>query len=170
MPKRETDPYINCRFELELNQIKVAGFAECTGLNVEVKVFEIKEGGNNETTYKLPEGATYGNITLKRGITNSNELLDWQLEIARGQFGVNPRVPLDKNNPQGQANKVAILLLSEDGEKVVKRWDLIRAFPVKWIGPELKGTGNDVAIETLEIAIEGIQQGQVGTDSKGSRA
>jgi phage tail-like protein len=41
----------------------------------------------------------------------------------------------------------------------VKRWNLIRAFPVKWTGPDLKATGSEVAIETLEIAHEGIEKG-----------
>ena len=150
MPRRDTDPFINCRFALELNNVRVAGFAECTGLNMEVKVFEFKEGGNNQTTLKFPESATYGNITLKRGITNSNDLLDWQLDIATGEFGVNPRSP---------NTNIAIVVLSEKGKDVVKRWNLIRAFPTKWVGPELKATGNEVAIETLEIAHEGIQKG-----------
>lgn len=150
MARRKDDPFINCRFALELDNVRVAGFAECTGLQMETKVFEYKEGGNNQTTLKFPEHTSYGNITLKHGVTKSNDLLDWQMDLANGQFKVNGR--------QGTHN-IAIVLLAEKGDDQVKRWNLIRAFPVKWVGPELKATDNAVAIETLELAHEGIQKG-----------
>ena len=149
MPRRANDPYGNFRFALELGNVQVAGFAECTGLQMETKVFEYKEGGRNETTLKFPEAATYGNITLKRGLTQSNELIDWHLDVINGVFSKNART----NNLN-----VAIIFMDEKGTKV-KRWNLIRPFPVKWVGPDLKAFGNEVAIETLEIAHEGIEKG-----------
>lgn len=149
MSRRTTDPYGNFRFVLELGNIQAAGFAECTGLQMETKVFEYKEGGRNETTLKFPENTVYGNVTLKGGITQSNELIDWQLDIVNGEFSKNPRT--------GNVS-VAITLMDEKGTKA-KRWNLIRAFPVKWTGPDLKAMGNEVAIEALEIAHEGIVKG-----------
>jgi len=149
MPRRDNDPYGNFRFALELGNIQVAGFAECTGLQMETKVFEYKEGGRNETTLKFPEAATYGNITLKRGITQSNELIDWQLDVINGVFSQNARTT---------NLNVAIIFMDEKGTEV-KRWNLISPFPVKWVGPDLKASGNEVAIETLEIAHEGIVRG-----------
>ncbi len=149
MPRRNQDPNPNFRFALELGNIQVAGFTECTGLNMETKVFEYTEGGNNETTLKFPEAATYGNITLKHGITQSNELIDWQLDVVSGTFSKNPRT---------SNTNIAIVLMDEKGN-TVKRWNLKRAFPVKWVGPDLKATGNEVAIEALELAHEGIQRG-----------
>ncbi len=149
MPRRDNDPYTNFQFRLELNNIQVAGFAECTGLQMETKVFEYKEGGRNETALKFPETSTYGNITLKRGVTNANELIDWQLDIVSGTFDINPRT---------QKTNIAIILMDEKGEDV-KRWNLINAFPVKWIGPDLKASSSEIAIETLEITHEGIQKG-----------
>ncbi len=152
MARRDTDPFPNFRFGLELNDVQVAGFSECTGLNVEAKVFEYREGGRNETTLKFPDTATYGNVTLKRGITRATELLDWQLDVVNGTFATNPR---------GDDVSVAIVLLEDTGADppVVRRWTLVRALPVKWVGPDLKATGNEVAIEVLEIAHEGVQQG-----------
>ena len=91
MPRRDEDPYCNFRFKLELGSVEVAGFAECTGLNIETKVLEYKEGGNNSTTLKFPEVSTYGNITLKRGVTASSDLIDWQLDVATGTFEKNSR-------------------------------------------------------------------------------
>lgn len=148
MARRDKDPYASFSFALELGNIQVAGFAECTGLQMEAKVFEYKEGGNNQTTLKFPENMTYGNITLKRGVTTSNDLIDWQLDIAKGTFETNARA----QNPT-----IAIVFLDEQGNEV-KRWNLIRAFPVKWVGPDLKATANEVAIESLELAHEGIER------------
>jgi phage tail-like protein len=147
MPRRDQDPFGNFRFSLELNQVRVAGFAECTGLLMETKVLEYKEGGNNLTTLKFPEATSYGNITLKRGVSSSNELLEWQLDVANGRFSKNARA----SNPN-----VAIILNNEKGNPV-KRWNLIRPFPVKWVAPDLKAAGNEIAIETIEIAHEGIE-------------
>jgi phage tail-like protein len=147
MARREQDPFGNFRFKVKLGSVEVAGFAECTGLNIETKVLEYKEGGNNATTLKFPEPTTYGNVTLKRGVTNSNELLSWQLDVATGSFSTNRRA----SNPS-----VTVTLMNEKGEPV-KGWNLIRAFPVKWVGPDLKASASEVAIETLEIAHEGIQ-------------
>ena len=147
MPRRDGDPLANFRFGLVLDQIHVAGFAECSGLQVETKVFEYKEGGNNSTTLKFPESTSYGNITLKRGVSSSNDLFLWQQDIATGQFSKTPRA----NNPN-----VAITLNNEKGD-VVQRWNLVRPFPVKWVGPDFKALGNEIAIETLEIAHEGIE-------------
>jgi phage tail-like protein len=148
MAARDTDPYATFKFALELGSIQVAGFAECTGLQVENKVFEYIEGGNNSTTLKFPEHASYGNVTLKRGITKANDLIDWQLDVATGAF---------QQNPRAQNPSVAIVLLDSQGGEV-RRWNLIRAFPVKWVGPDLKATGNEVGIETLELAHEGIER------------
>ncbi len=149
MAARTDDPFGAFRFVVELGSVQVAGFAECTGLSMETKVFEYKEGGNNATTLKFPEASAYGNVTLKRGITNSTELIDWHLDVINGQFGVNVRA----SNPN-----IAIVL-NDDTGSAARRWNLIRAFPVKWVGPDLKASGNEVAIETLELAHEGIQKG-----------
>lgn len=147
---RGKDPYGNYRFVVELGNIQAAGFAECSGLQIETKVFEYQEGGRNETTLKFPEITTYTNITLKRGITNSNDLIDWQMDIVNGTFNENPR-------PQN-TKPISIVLRDEQGNDV-RRWSLKGAFPVKWMGPDLKATGSEVAIETLEIAHEGIEVG-----------
>jgi len=153
MPRRDNDPLANFRFSLELDQVRVAGFAECTGLQMETKVLEYKEGGNNSTTLKFPEGSSYGNITLKRGLSKSNELMDWQVDVATGSFSKNKRPSLSNPDPNP---RVAIALLNEKGD-TVRTWHLVRPLPVKWVGPDFKASGNEVAIESLEIAHEGIK-------------
>ena len=142
------DPFRNFRFKLELGSIQVAGFSECTGLQIQTKVFEYKEGGNNQTTLKFPEHTSFGNVTLKRGVTTSNDLIEWQFSVVKSTF--------DKNSRPQTTHSVTIVLMNDKGENA-KRWVLKNAFPVKWVGPDLKASANEIAIETLEIAYEGIE-------------
>lgn len=142
------DPYAAFNFILEIEGITSAGFSECSGLQMETKVFEYKEGGNNQTTLKFPEHSVFGNITLKRGITASNDLINWQFDIVNGTFKIHPRAQ-DKN---------LAIILRDELRRPVKRWNLKRAFPIKWTGPDLKANANEVAIESLEIAHEGIKR------------
>ncbi|WP_338699860.1 phage tail protein [Bradyrhizobium sp. 26S5] len=158
--RRVNDPVGNFRFVLELGFIQAAAFSECTGLQLETKVFEYREGGRNSHMLKFPDGGSVGVIALKRGVTSgpgSDLLYRWQRDVMAGQFDLadNPnRRPADPN--QDIDNKIAVILLDEVGFPV-KRWQLFRPFPVKWTGPELKANGSDVAIEALEIACEGIE-------------
>jgi phage tail-like protein len=142
MARRNTDPFAGFRFVLDVQNIRVGGFSECTGLQMEVKTFEYKEGGRNNTTLKFPEHASFGNVTLKRGVTTQNQMIDWQRDVANGE--------------RSRGLNFLITLKNEKGEPV-KKWSLIRAFPVKWTGPDLKANASEIAIETLEIAHEGIQ-------------
>ena len=160
--RRPTDPVGNFRFVLELGFLQAAGFSECTGLQLETKVYEYREGGRNSHALKFPDPGSVGTITLKRGITSgpsSDLLYRWQRDVMAGRFdpAANPnRRPADPN--QDLDNKVAVVLLDEMG-RPLKRWQLVRPFPVKWSGPELKASASDVAIEVLELACEGIELG-----------
>jgi phage tail-like protein len=146
MPRRFTDPYASFNFLLEIDGVTSGGFSECSGLQMEVKTFDYKEGGNNKTTLKFPEHASYGNITLKRGVTTSNELISWQLEVND-----------DISGSRSIRRAVTIILQDEIGAEA-KRWELTGAFPVKWTGPDFKANASEIAIESLEIAHEGIQE------------
>lgn len=145
MPRRSSDPFTSYRYLLAIDNVQAGGFSECTGLQVEVKTFDYKEGGRNNTTLKFPEHANHGNVTLKRGVTASNELLNWQLDAISGRF----------KRRTSEGIKFTIFLKNEKGDNV-KQWNLVRAFPVKWTGPDLKAAGGEIATESLEIAHEGI--------------
>jgi phage tail-like protein len=156
MARRNDDPFQAHNFQIALGieDLLVAGFSECDGLQAETKIYQYKEGGRNETTLQFPEHASYSNITLKRGITFIRDLLlEWQQDVAFGEFSMNERGPgpLRRNK-----RTVSIILFDEQGQEKV-RWDLLGAIPVKWVGPDLKAMGNEVAIETLEIAHEGFE-------------
>jgi phage tail-like protein len=120
-----------------------AGFSECSGLTSQVKVIEYREGGDS-LVRKLPGSKDFGNITLRRGVTNSTELQDWHRSLLEGQ--------IDRRNG-------SVILLDDEGQPVI-RWNFFNALPIKWEGPDFNGRGNDVAIETLTLSCEGLERSQ----------
>jgi len=160
VPRREKDPYAGFNFTLKLGNVQVAGFSECTGLSAETKILEYNEGGRNGAALKFPETTNFGNITLKRGITASNELIAWHQEVVNGTFGTNARSQdLRQTLAKDRGSNITIELQDETRKRTVRSWSLVRAFPVKWMGPDLKAASSEVAIETLELAHEGIVEG-----------
>lgn len=140
--QRGKDPHLGLRFWVQIQGIEVAGFSESSGLSIETEVFEYAEGGNNVYTHKLPVRTKYGNITLKRGIDPGQDLYRWYVEAVDGL-------------PRGRKN-ISIMVYGPNGGQVVKQWDLIGAWPVKWTGPDLKTDAGSTAIETLEFAHNGL--------------
>ncbi len=162
---RAEDPFAGYLFRLSLGSVKIAGFSECTGLEMETKVFEYREGGRNSHTLKFPEQSEVKNVMLKRGLTLSYELFDWYMDVATGAFAHANQRPAAHREPghstatsqQDSSRKISIALINAAGE-VQKEWLLRRAFPVKWTGPEFKATDNSVCFEAIELAHEGIEK------------
>jgi phage tail-like protein len=120
------------------------GFTEVAGLTQERQMIEYRAGDFPEySSIKFPGMAKYSNITLKRGIMQSdNKFFEW---LSSG-------MKLSKVDRKD----LTISLLNEKHEPVMT-WKVSRAFPVKIEGPALKATGNEVAIESIEIAHEGLE-------------
>ena len=78
------DPYRNFNFLVEIDGITQAGFSDVTGFDITVEPIEYREGGQVTSARKIPGMAKYGNITLKRGITDSAELYEWLRQVATG--------------------------------------------------------------------------------------
>jgi phage tail-like protein len=135
------DPYKNFNFRVEIDNVSIAGFSECTGLTSELSVVEYREGGDN-IVRKLPGQKKFGNITLKRGITDSRELYEWHLNILNGT--------VDRRNGS--------IILMDDARNDKVRWNFFDAFPQKYEGPALNAKGNDVAIETLTLCCERLER------------
>jgi phage tail-like protein len=135
------DPYGNYNFLVEMDGITRAAFQECSGFDSTIDVIEHREGGENTTVRKLPGLTKYSNIVLKWGMTDDTDLYDWHHKVVRGD--------IERKNG-------SIVVLNRKGEEVA-RWNFYRAWPTKWDGPDLNAEGNDVAIETLELAHEGVE-------------
>jgi phage tail-like protein len=143
MPTGEIpDPFGNYNFLVEIDGLSLAAFQECSGFDSSIDVIEYREGGENTTPRKLPGMTKYSNIQLKRGLTDNTELYEWHHQAIRGQ--------IERKNG-------SIVLLDRRGEEVA-RWNFVRAWPAKWDGPDLNAEGNDVAIEMLELAHEGVER------------
>ena len=138
--QNQRDPYVNLRFAVEIDHVTVALFSECSALTIETETFEYPEGGVNSYTHKLPTRTKYGNITLKRGLDDTQELYDWYLLNVSGQT---------------KRRNLSIILYDLFGSKS-RRWDLMGAYPCKWTGPDLRVDTGAVAVETVEFAHSGL--------------
>ena len=134
------DPFGNYNFLVEIDGISRGAFHECSGFDSTIDVIEHREGGDNTTLRKLPGMTKYSNLVLKWGITDDTELYEWHREAVNGT--------VSRRNG-------SIVLLGRAGEEVA-RWNFVRAWPTKYDGPDLNAEGNDIAIETLELAHEGV--------------
>lgn len=116
-------------------------FSEVTGLNIEVQVIEYRDGSDMDySMQKMPGLKKYGNVTLKRGVTAANnEFFAWY-ETTR----LNTTERRD----------IVISLLNEDHEPTMV-WRIQKAWVTKLTAPDLKASGNEVAIEQIELAHEG---------------
>ena len=112
MPSTE-EAYPSYRFYVEIAGVPQAVFTEVSGLQIETEITEYEEGGNNDFVHRLPGRTKIGNITLKRGMTSSNELLQWFLKIARGS--------IDRRN-------VTVIMYDSAGKELF-RWNFIEAYP-----------------------------------------
>lgn len=119
------------------------GFSEVSGLTQEVQAIEYRDGAFPEySSIKMPGLKKYSNITLKRGIVAAdNEFFDWLNTIKLNKV---------------ERRDLVVSLLNEEHEPVMN-WKIQNAFPVKVEGPGLKATGNEVAIESIELAHEGLK-------------
>lgn len=117
-------------------------FQEVSGLDTETQIIDYRHGNPKDfSTVKMPSVSKYSNVTLKKGLTPMKDLFfNWY-----DQFTM--------NTIQGQT--VTIQLMDESGKSTMT-WTLSNAWPTKITGPDLKSDGNEVAIETLEIAHEGL--------------
>ena len=136
------DPYRNFNFKVEIDGITQAGFAECTGFGSNNDPFVYREGTVRATVRKLPGLTKYNNLVLKFGLTDSRELVDWYGDVTKGKI-------VRKNG--------SIVVMDLDGVEKA-RWNFFQAWPTKWDGPDFNAEGTDAAIETLEIAHEGIER------------
>ena len=135
------DPEGNFYFALEIDNIEIANFLECSGLKTTTEVFEIEEGGNNQYTHKLPGRTTWENIILKYGVTADISMLSWRNEVLDGSLA---------NRRNG-----SIIMKNLKGD-TIRRYQFFNAWPVSWEGPSFNSGSAEIAIETMELAHEGL--------------
>jgi phage tail-like protein len=136
------DPHGNFNFLVEIDGISRAAFQQCSGIDATTEVTEYREGGDNLGSRKLPGRTKYSNISLKWGLADDRDLYDWHRRVVEGQ--------IERKNG-------SIVLLNRRGEEVA-RWNFVRAWPTVWHGSDLNAEDGKIAVETMELAHEGIER------------
>ena len=140
----ESDIFRNYNFILELGQGSVGGyFTEVSGLEVKVEAIDYREGGAAPAVRKLAGRVSYGDITLKWGLTESTEMWDWLMTAVNGNV---------------ERREVSIILLKPDGQGEQTRWNLHNAWATEWRGAKLDATAQGAAIASLVVTHEGLAQ------------
>ncbi|KAA2239278.1 phage tail protein [Chitinophaga agrisoli] len=119
------------------------GFSEVSGLSQEIQAIEYRDGlmSGNTLPLKRPGMRKAGNITLKKGmVADNNDFYTWLI---------------NSGNPNVERRDLVITLMNDEGEPMFV-WSVSQAWPIKCEGPGLKASGNDIAIESVDLVHEGI--------------
>jgi phage tail-like protein len=133
-------PHTRFRYKVEIDGIDAGGFSEATGFDASIDVVEYREGDMETTPSKIPGLKRYGNITLRQGLVDSTAIYDWMIT------GVNGAV---------DRKTITITLLDEEGAPCGS-WQVINAWPMRYTAPDFNATASEIAIESIEIAHEGM--------------
>lgn len=133
-------PHGRFRYKVEIDGLDAGGFSEVTGFDLSIDVMEYREGDSVQTPMKMPGLRRYSNIVLKQGLADSMVLYDW---ITTGVDGAVER------------KTITITLLDEE-ESPAASWQVINAWPMRYTAPSFDANASEVAIESLEIAHEGM--------------
>jgi len=118
-------------------------FSEVSGLEVEMGLEEIAEGGENRFKHRVPTGVKYQNLVLKRGIASLvSPLSVWCETILTGGLS------------DALAPKTVVLSLLNENSLPIKNWTFMNSWPVKWSFSPLNSMNNEILIETLELTYD----------------
>lgn len=134
-------PRAKFRFKVEIPDVGAGGFTEVSGFDATIEPIEYREGDMAaETPLKVAGLRKYGNITLKKGVIEGKVLYDWVVKGLTGEV---------------ERKTVTVSLLDEK-QAAVASWQIINAWPTKYTAPDFNATPNEIAIESLELAHEGM--------------
>lgn len=141
-------PYAQFNFLVDLGdgntEGPAAGFAEVSGLGMEVDVIEYRNGNSKENSVRKITGLNKAtDVTLKRGIVGALNLYDWIDQV--------------RNGDQNAVRTVRVHLQNEDHTAIVQTWKLLRARIVKHTSGPLNARGTDVAMEEMVLAYERLE-------------
>lgn len=120
----------------------LGGFSECSGLEMALDVQEFMQGGGNDTVLKFPTRIKPATLVLKRGLTTKPDLWLWFYGFVRG-IG---------------RRRDGLVVVNDAAQNPHTVWGFRNGLPVKYSGPQLSASHSAVAIESIEIAHEGLYQ------------
>jgi phage tail-like protein len=135
------DPLTSFNFIVRVENMR-AGFSEIGGLSTETDIIEYREGDEHIRSRKIPGKRKYTNISLKRGYTpDGKDLWNWRKTVMDGKT----------------QRKGGTITLLDEARNPALVWEFSEGWPSKWAGPAMNAKNNDVAIEELEICVEGLE-------------
>ena len=140
-PGNWVDPLRAYNFKLLINNVTEGHFTSVAGLGVQVERIAYREGGNNSVVRAIPGRVTYAAVTLRYGLTASEELWCWLMTAVEGRVS---------------RRNVSIVMLDSSGSTEVLRWNLINAWPQEWFGAPLDAMSQELAIQPHVLAHEGL--------------
>ena len=141
-------PYRVFRYQVEIDGISRAGFSEVSGMNSTVDVVEYREGDDLRNTPRKLTGLTkFGNVTLRWGVADDSDFLDWVYSAA----------PTNDAPPTSMVRHNVTITLFDDAGNPGPSWQLINAWVTGYTVPDFNGLGAEVAIHSLELCHEGLQ-------------
>jgi len=142
MPAARHDPFLNFNFVVEIGGTTVSTLREADLPVGTIEIAEYREGNERQNSgRRLPGRVTFSPLILRRGFTVDRTFFDWWRAVAEGN--------LDRRN-------VSVILRDQTGQSVA-RWNFRNALPMKYDAPSFRAQSNEVAIESLELAVEGME-------------
>jgi phage tail-like protein len=142
MARARRDPYLDFNFLVEIDGVTVSGFTEADVPEGRIHLAPYREGSDRTNTARLlPAGVEYGPLVLRRGFGGDPALFQWWRSVADGNA--------DRRN--------VLLIVRDAGGEEVCRWTFPQALPLKYVGPSFHARATEVAIETLELAVETLE-------------
>ncbi|MGO9237009.1 MAG: phage tail protein [Methylocella sp.] len=144
------DPYQNFKFRLKWDGKYVAGISKCSALKRSTKVTSFREGGNQNTSYKLPGLTDYDAITLERGVTHDLDFEAWAAKVWQIGAALGSEVSL------ADFRKDLILDFYNEAGQLAISYKIYRAWVSEYQAlPDLDANANAVAIQHIKLENEG---------------
>ena len=135
-----SDPYFGYNFLVEIQGLIAGGFSQVSGLSIKTDVKVFREGGVNTHEYKVPEQTSYTELVFRQGVSDFDLLWSWYQDAIDGKV-------VRRNGTIYMMNHAGVPL---------RWWNFVRAFPTAWEGPPLDATANQVTVQALTLAHEGL--------------
>ena len=134
-------------YQVEIDGIELAQFQEISGISIERQVIEHRATlpGGHEEIKKIPGPIKYGDITLKRGMTDNQDLFDWMADVVEGKVDA--------------ARRNGSIVEYDTQYNEINRWNFVNAWISKWEAPSHKANANEVAVESITLTVERIEKG-----------
>lgn len=148
MPIERKNPYGVFNFRVDFANGVTANFSEISGLDAEQEIITYRTGNEDTVPHKMPGLKKFPNLVLKRGIIGTANIWKWRELIMDGLGG---------DDVENEAKTTVHVHLLDEKKQPVVTWEVKRAWPSKWSGPTLAASKNETAMESLELAHEGLR-------------